>query len=74
VTALIELGHNLGMSVISEGVETVGQHVELTRLASDSCQGYYFALPMSGARIEALVHGHADGVGPRLPAPGAVIL
>jgi predicted signal transduction protein with EAL and GGDEF domain len=74
VTALIELGHNLGMSVVCEGVETARQHAELVRLASDSCQGFYFAEPMSGKRFETLIGDHANGDGPRLPAPGAVIL
>jgi diguanylate cyclase (GGDEF)-like protein len=69
VTALIDLGHNLGMNVVSEGVETAGQHARLTRLASDSCQGFYFARPMSSERLATLIRDHTNGSSPRLPAP-----
>jgi diguanylate cyclase (GGDEF)-like protein len=68
VTALIELGHNLGMTVVSEGVENAGQHEVLTRLASESCQGYYFARPMSSDNLESLIRTHTNGDSPRLPA------
>jgi diguanylate cyclase (GGDEF)-like protein len=69
VTALIELGHNLGMNVVCEGVETARQYAELTRLGSDSCQGFYFARPMPAAHLEALIRDHTNVDGPRLPAP-----
>jgi diguanylate cyclase (GGDEF)-like protein len=74
VTALIELGHNLGMNVVSEGVETAGQHARLTRLASDSCQGFYFARPMSGESLAALIRDHTNGSSPRLPAPATATM
>jgi EAL domain-containing protein (putative c-di-GMP-specific phosphodiesterase class I) len=55
VTAVIQLAHGLGMTVTSEGVETAEQHSELTRLGSDSCQGFYFARPMSHSGLSTLV-------------------
>ena len=67
VTAVIQLAHGLGMTVISEGVETPEQHVELTRLGSDSCQGYYFARPMAAASLYALIQREAHGSSLRLP-------
>ena len=67
VTAVIQLAHGLGMTVVSEGVETAEQHVELTRLGSDSCQGFYFARPMSDSSLRALVQQLADGSVPHLP-------
>jgi diguanylate cyclase (GGDEF)-like protein len=69
VTALIELGHNLEMSVVCEGVETARQHAQLTRLGSDSCQGFYFARPMPSQDLETLIRDHTNGHGLRLPAP-----
>lgn len=51
VTAIIGLGHSLGMTVVCEGVETAEQHAELTKLGSDCCQGFYFARPMSATRL-----------------------
>ena len=43
VSAVIQLAHDLGMTVVAEGVETAEQHLEVTRLGCDSCQGFYFA-------------------------------
>jgi diguanylate cyclase (GGDEF)-like protein len=59
VTAIIGLGHSLGMTVICEGVETAEQHHELTKLGSDSCQGFYFARPMPATRVPIFIE-HRD--------------
>jgi EAL domain-containing protein (putative c-di-GMP-specific phosphodiesterase class I) len=69
VAALIELGHNLGMHVVSEGVETAEQRDELSRLGCDSSQGFYFARPMSASVLDALIHDNVNGLGVHLPAP-----
>jgi len=42
---VVALGHNLGLKVIAEGVETVGQHNFLAGLGCDAFQGYYFGRP-----------------------------
>ncbi|MGA2008483.1 MAG: EAL domain-containing protein [Solirubrobacteraceae bacterium] len=67
VTSVINLAHGLGMSVVSEGVETAQQQGELARLGCDSCQGFYFARPMPAASLEALIRDEASGARPRLP-------
>jgi EAL domain-containing protein (putative c-di-GMP-specific phosphodiesterase class I) len=67
VTSVINLAHGLGMSVVSEGVETAQQQGELARLGCDSCQGFYFARPMPAASLEALIRDQASGARPRLP-------
>jgi cyclic di-GMP phosphodiesterase Gmr len=72
VTAIIQLAHGLGMTVVAEGVETAAQHRELTRLGCDSCQGFYFARPMSGTSLEALIQQQTNGSDPHLPALTAV--
>ena len=59
ITAIIALAHSLGMNVISEGVETADQHRELTKLGSDSCQGFYFARPMPAEKLDAFIQ-HQD--------------
>ncbi|MDO8209104.1 bifunctional diguanylate cyclase/phosphodiesterase [Conexibacter sp. CPCC 206217] len=68
ITAVVQLAHGLGMTVVCEGVETAPQHHELTRLGTDSCQGFHFAPPMSLADLEALVGQRADGRDLHLPA------
>jgi EAL domain-containing protein (putative c-di-GMP-specific phosphodiesterase class I) len=67
VGALVQLAHGLGMTVVSEGVETVEQHGVLSELGCDYCQGFYFARPMSGAGLDAIIRQGADGHNPRLP-------
>jgi EAL domain-containing protein (putative c-di-GMP-specific phosphodiesterase class I) len=64
--AIIQLAHGLGMTLVSEGVETTEQHQQLTTLGSDSCQGFYFAYPMPAARLESLIH-HDNAGHPHLP-------
>jgi diguanylate cyclase (GGDEF)-like protein len=46
VRATIELGHNLGLQVVAEGVENAAVHQQLQHLHCDYCQGFYFAKPM----------------------------
>ena len=47
VKTIITLGHNLGMAVVAEGVETASQLSTLRRLKCEYGQGYFFAKPMS---------------------------
>jgi diguanylate cyclase (GGDEF)-like protein len=61
VTAVIQLAHGLGMTVVSEGVETAAQHRALTDLGCDSCQGFHFARPMSASNLATLLQRQADG-------------
>jgi diguanylate cyclase (GGDEF)-like protein/PAS domain S-box-containing protein len=43
--AIIALGHNLGLELVAEGVETEMQSEFLTRLGCDYLQGYLFSKP-----------------------------
>jgi diguanylate cyclase (GGDEF)-like protein len=49
--AVIALGHQLGMTVSAEGVETLGQAAFLRRSECDQFQGNYFCTPMPDAQI-----------------------
>ncbi len=46
VRSTVDLAHNLGISVIAEGVESESQLDYLRQILCDSAQGYYFAKPM----------------------------
>ena len=46
VRATIALAHNLRLSVVAEGVETVEQLNVLQNLSCDEVQGYYFSAPV----------------------------
>jgi diguanylate cyclase (GGDEF)-like protein len=60
VRSTIELGHNLGLTVVAEGVETDHELLELRRFGCDAVQGYYFAKPMAAASFEAWLGGVRD--------------
>jgi diguanylate cyclase (GGDEF)-like protein len=47
VQSTIDLGHNLGLEVVAEGVETVESYNTLARLGCDYAQGYFLSRPLS---------------------------
>src|ERR1051325_3295118 len=51
VRSTIELGHNMGLTVIAEGVETIESLDILTRLGCDMAQGYYMSPPLPAAEL-----------------------
>jgi len=53
--AVIALAHNLGLSVVAEGVETPEQFAWLARLGCEFGQGFCFARPGSLEDVEALL-------------------
>jgi EAL domain-containing protein (putative c-di-GMP-specific phosphodiesterase class I) len=55
VRAVIALGHALGLKLIAEGVETPEQVNKLRELGSEIGQGYYFAKPLTGEGMPALL-------------------
>lgn len=61
VRTIIALGHNLGLKVVAEGVETEQQLEFLRTNQCDELQGYYFAMPMPVAEFARLVLGRESG-------------
>jgi len=55
VRAIVELGHNLGMEVVAEGVETEAQLNGLRALGCHFCQGYLFSRPVEAAVASVLI-------------------
>jgi diguanylate cyclase (GGDEF)-like protein len=53
VRSIVDLGHNLGMRVVAEGVETEDVLDALRLAGCDSAQGYLIARPMSAAALPA---------------------
>jgi diguanylate cyclase (GGDEF)-like protein/PAS domain S-box-containing protein len=52
VQTIIELGHQLGMLVSAEGVETPGQAIFLAGMGCDELQGYCFGVALPAADAE----------------------
>lgn len=67
VAAVVRLAHDLGLTVVAEGVEIVEQQGDLARLGADLCQGFCFARPMSAVDIGTLIEHRVDGASPSLP-------
>lgn len=53
--AIISMGHNLGMTVIAEGVETEEQSSFLVNEGCDSMQGYLFSRPLDARHATNLL-------------------
>jgi diguanylate cyclase (GGDEF)-like protein len=55
VSAVVELAHALGMSVVAEGVETNEQLSELRSLGCDSAQGFLLCRPVGEDQLRELL-------------------
>jgi diguanylate cyclase (GGDEF)-like protein len=51
VRSVIDLGHNLGLHVVAEGVEDAPTMDRLLELGCDSAQGYHFGAPMDADEL-----------------------
>jgi EAL domain-containing protein (putative c-di-GMP-specific phosphodiesterase class I) len=58
--AVVELGHNLGLRVVGEGIERHDQLVELRRMGCALGQGFHFARPLDADDFEALLSTRRD--------------
>jgi EAL domain-containing protein (putative c-di-GMP-specific phosphodiesterase class I) len=61
VQSVVALGHELGMEIIAEGVETVDVARILADMGCDVAQGYYFARPMAPDALRRFVEDRAPG-------------
>lgn len=52
VKNIIKLAKELGIGVVSEGIETKSQSIEMRKLHCDYAQGYYYSKPMPISVIE----------------------
>jgi diguanylate cyclase (GGDEF)-like protein len=63
VRGAIELGHNLGLTVVAEGVETPAHVAALRQLGCDVAQGYHYAKPMPADDLTAWMRTHQLNAG-----------
>ena len=56
VRSTIDLGHNLGLMVVAEGVESVPMLARLADFGCDVAQGFHFSPPLMGAELCDLLH------------------
>jgi diguanylate cyclase (GGDEF)-like protein/PAS domain S-box-containing protein len=67
VRAIVGLAHNLGMTVIAEGVEDRMQMEQLSRFQAEYGQGYYFARPLTAEDAATLLTANPCWRSPHLP-------
>ena len=53
--AIVSLGHNLGLRVVAEGVETSEQYYLLRDIGCDEVQGFFFSMPVPADDFERLI-------------------
>jgi diguanylate cyclase len=51
ISAAVDMGHRLGLSVVVEGIERPAQHAALRELGCDVAQGYLIGRPMAPAQF-----------------------
>ena len=57
VKAIVELGHNLGMAIVAEGIETQSQLDFLHSIGCDNGQGYLISKPLPADNVLKLLRG-----------------
>ncbi|HEX3906446.1 MAG TPA: EAL domain-containing protein [Mycobacteriales bacterium] len=67
VQSALDLGHNLGLQVVAEGVEDEWTRDALAAMGCDLLQGYYIQVPGTEAELETWLTGHGME-----PVPSAV--
>ncbi|HEY5430707.1 MAG TPA: EAL domain-containing protein, partial [Solirubrobacteraceae bacterium] len=73
VRSTINLGHDLGLNVIAEGVEDSATLASLAELGCDHAQGYHVSRPMPADAFSAwLTHSARHGTTTPSPAQAAV--
>lgn len=68
VRSTVDLGHNLGLRVVAEGVEDQAALTELHELGCDIAQGYYFARPMPASEFVAWLAADGNRANAEQPA------
>ncbi len=60
VKAIVDMGRNLGMRTVAEGVETSDEATILDSMGCERAQGYYFSRPLTPENLAALLEAGAS--------------
>jgi diguanylate cyclase (GGDEF)-like protein/PAS domain S-box-containing protein len=56
--SIIDLGHKIGVTIVSEGVETEEQLHYLKNNNCDIIQGYFYSKPVPGEQLDSFIKNH----------------
>jgi EAL domain-containing protein (putative c-di-GMP-specific phosphodiesterase class I) len=70
VRIIVTLAHNLGLSVVAEGIEEQVQLEMLKNLGCELGQGYLFSKPVAPDAIERVIRQNNDSLGILVSPPG----
>jgi EAL domain-containing protein (putative c-di-GMP-specific phosphodiesterase class I) len=62
VASTVELGHNLGLSVVAEGVEDEATVAALRELGCDVAQGYFFSRPVPADELTGRIASYPSAL------------
>jgi EAL domain-containing protein (putative c-di-GMP-specific phosphodiesterase class I) len=65
VRSIIEVAHNLDLSVVAEGVENEAISQQLAHLGCDQAQGWHIGRPMPAEAFQAWSAVHRNGLAER---------
>ncbi|MDB5959273.1 MAG: hypothetical protein JWP59_567 [Massilia sp.] len=72
VRSTIDLGHNMGLRVVAEGIESEAVWRLLAALGCDQGQGYFMSRPIPGDKLAAWIAGWVPPVRSPLPYVAAI--
>jgi diguanylate cyclase (GGDEF)-like protein len=73
VQSTIDLGHNLGLQVVAEGVETIEAYNKLAELGCDYAQGFFLSRPLAPDKATIWLETMMAGEEPREIEPAAPV-
>jgi len=67
VRSVIDLGHNLGLSIVAEGIENQATLTALADLGCDIAQGYFISRPLDREQFDTWRRTHHPSIGETVP-------
>ena len=73
VRSTVDLGRNLGLRVVAEGIEDAATWQALTTMGCDMAQGFYLTPPVTPAELDTWLRARVDEAAGNVPAREVVL-
>jgi diguanylate cyclase (GGDEF)-like protein len=74
IRSTIDLGHNLNLKVVAEGVESEGAWTRLAELGCDTAQGFFISRPLEAGQLTTWLRGLGAPSERRRTNPGELVV